>query len=308
MIFDEEYNLVRNYLKKKLKSHFGFSIIKSSFWRKVFLVETVNKKYILKIACRINNKSSVLNEVNAFRMLKSRMINNVPEVLHYNHRNNYDFMLVEYVRNTESFNVKELGRILGKIHSICSPRATFSYQLFTNGLLRDIYIMLVSCSYNKRYGNLSKEALSLLSKINKYISSDCDFLKKEESPSFINGDLYGDIYSYRGRIYLIDWHISGSGDRAWDIARFLYTCDKHKNEFLSEYTKYFKDDKTFNNRLALYNYINKILILSGAINSLVYNLDFIQDGSRESNKVFDLMENKITRSIYELRADYDCQY
>lgn len=308
MIFDEEYNLIRNYLKKRLKLHFRVSIIKSSFWRKVFLVETVNKKYILKIACRINNKSSVLNEVNALRMLKSRMINNVPEVLHYNHRNNYDFMLVEYVCNTESFNVKELSRILGKIHSIYSSYATFSYQLFISGLLRDIYIILESCSLNKRYGNLSKEVLSLLSKISKCISADCDFLKKKERASFINGDLYDDIYSYRGRIYLIDWHISGFGDRAWDIARFLYTCDKHKNEFLSGYTKFFNEDKTFNNRLALYSHINKILILSGAINTLVYNLDFIQDGSKESDKVFDLMEKKILRCIYELRADYDCQY
>lgn len=301
MIFDNEYNFLYKYLYSKLKTQFNIFKIKTSFWKNVYEVNTPDRKYILKIAWRVNGNSSILNEINAFKKISSKKIYNIPHIVYFDCIDNMDVLIVEHIRNEEDFGTEEIAIILNKIHHITKRNNSLSYYDFVNNILRDIFILLANKYYQKNLKGLNKSVFILLNKIIKKLKSDYVFLKNEFKLSFLNGDLDHDIYVQMGKVYIIDWHISGFGDRAWDIARFLHAYTDRGAIFLKTYSEFHRNDDTLINRVRLYDEVNRALIIAGAINNMKDILNFFPCSHNEKRKILDIMYNKVKKDIIKLK-------
>lgn len=301
MIFDNEYNFLYRCLYSKLKTKLNIFKIKSSFWKNVYEVNTQNRKYILKIAWRINGSSSVLNEIKAFKITTSKKIYNTPNIVYLDCVDNMDMLIVEHIRNEEDFKTEEIAIILNKIHCITKRNNSLSYYDFANNILKDIFILLANKYYQKNLKDLNKSVLTLLNKIIRKLKSDYIFLKNEFKLSFLNGDLDHDIYVQRKVVYMIDWHTAGFGDRAWDIARFLHVYRDRGAIFLKTYLRLHCNDDTLIKRVRLYDEVNRALKIAGAINNMKDILNFFPCSHNEKRKILDVMYNKVKKDIIKLK-------
>lgn len=279
MIFLTEYNYIKNYLSTKIEKNFSLYLLKSSLWKNVYLIQTSEKKYILKSSPKTNTANSITKEVEAFKYLGQNDILNFPQIIWAEAIDNMDFLCVEYLTNEKKFDTIHLAKILQKVHSLTLPNNNQDNYSFAFSLLKDLAISLFNIRYNIIDRKLTKDLLTIWKKIKNLIDIKRDSFKKGEHLSFINGDLYHDIFTQNNKIYLIDWHVSGFGDKAWDVARFIYAYPKETKEFLNEYKKNLTNYKDFIARLEIYKIVNQLLILTGHIYSSNKILDFIEDNN-----------------------------
>ena len=170
------------------------------------------------------------------------------------------------------------------------------------GILRDMSVLLSNLLQKKVWRNEIKDILIIIKKIAEMIKGDNKFTGVNQKLSFLNNDLDHDIYVQKGKIYFIDWHLAGYGDKAWDIARFVCAYKDYKSTFLKEYMDTLEKAEDILARVKLYEIINRLLIISGAINTMEYNVDFMMNYKEERNKILELIHGRISKEIKELKS------
>ncbi len=258
-----ESSILNAYVKKKFFNTSRIIKLKESSWSNVFLVTclTSSKRFILK--CSVNS-SSLAHEHAALLFLKGKGITHIPRVVAYEKFEAFYVLSLNYIENGDSITLEGQRRLavqIAAIHAIRSRRRVDGLEQVRK-ILSDTACLV---GYLDQPGLLSahRKGKALIQRFNELIEQNKRHFQGRECLVFINGDLGDDaIYSFKGKINIIDWHVSGFGDNAWDIARLFFNNSKSINRkfFLKEYLTCM-DDSHFMKRFKVYWPLNKLFTM-----------------------------------------------
>lgn len=307
-----EYQIIRQKLKSILRAPVDIYKIKSSPWASIYLVNAQKKKYILKIGTEQLNETGVENEHRALVFLKENNISNIPEVICFEKVADYGFLLLRFIESTEKFNPQDLARILARIHAIVSKDRNNSIQNFLAEMIDSLRVEILYLRYASCPKGIYKELELCFRYIEEVSLSNPEWFKQWGECSFLNMDNNDNIISSDNNIFILDWHLSRFGDKAWDIARFFSYYKFDQSLFLNLYQKSVKNDVFLIKRINLYILINKLLlIILYLTNSGTYRmnpLNLVIDKEKELMAFKQILYNRIKLKFKEIRDGLDRCY
>lgn len=259
-----EYRILNEYVKKTFCKTPQIIKIKESGWSSVFLVRSQKPSHSFILKCSVTN-ADIKHEYAALLFLKNEGITNVPQVIAYENFGNLYLLSLNFIKNRDKINAKSqkrLARILAKIHSIKSRSTDNACFEQVHKILYDVSC-LVSYLNQPDHLSLHKKCKRLIQLLNMNVEHNKIYFLEKQDLVFVNGDLGNDsIYLCREEINIIDWHVSGFADNAWDIARLFLNNPEtiDRKPFLKEYLMHI-EDQHFIKRFETYWVLNKFFTL-----------------------------------------------
>lgn len=206
--------------------------VKESSWNCVYHVHAKNGLWLGKIGPvpgGSQRREGVANEYRALSGLARRGISCVPAVKGYAVRGGTAVSVVEFIRRSGLIDPHRLGMNLARVHAM---RRRFSsgmkgFWLSWAGRLQE---QARDLDYAGRIGMLDsrlephrreifKEVWLMLGQLDRAVASLAEF--DVPQLSFIMMDTADVAIPRDGEVFLVDWHLSGYGDPAWDLVRLI---------------------------------------------------------------------------------------
>lgn len=310
------YQRLEHKLNSIFKSRVNFYKIKDSPWSSVYHVIAGGNKYILKVGGKQLDHYGVRNEYNALRLLKKNKIKNIAQIAFFGQMASQDLLLTEFITPKGEFNIGDLGKIFGQIHSIKNKKTGRFYSDFSKKIICYLNTELKNMKHiyykQNRISNLRviKDLELLLEGINSFILSKRLWFN-ENKFSFINMDNSDNIIYNNKNIFIVDWHLARFGDPAWDLSRLFcyYKFDAQKIKyFLKNYLETVRREKFLIERIKIYNLINKIINIfyyySDGRDLVKYSINPLTKGDPFEKKILaKALNQKISGLISEINIE-----
>ncbi len=255
--------MVEGFLSRHLKGTYRVRLRKAVFWKYVYQVDTKNGPCILKASYADPCASAVYREWQAFRLLRRHSLELVPEVMRYERLRGVDFILQRFIPAVPVHDPAVLARSVGEYHAIKGRSRRVDGMEFARGVLADISLAFSYGSASDADARLPGLIDAALTRAAAKIAAAKKYLRRPVASVFINGDLDHDFFTQQGRIYIIDWHTSGYGDPAWDVARICGAYPLAAAGFLKAYRTP-AADPYFMERVKVYSDLNRLLTVAGS--------------------------------------------
>ncbi|MBI4448071.1 phosphotransferase [Candidatus Woesearchaeota archaeon] len=257
-----------------------FSFLASGNHNYNYVIETIGKKYVL----RIENNPQFKNLKKEYNLLKSLKVGLGPKAYFFDKSHNIisaDYFVEEFVEGKypTKLNAKFIilmAKWAKRLHGQKQPCKKYS-------LLKAIkpYFRNVHNHKNALSDEVTNEIDSLFKRVIVFCNKNDNFFGNRKKASLLHSDLSRENIIYDGKkIKLLDWEFSNYNFPEWDIVYFMQSLElsnKQKELFLKTYG--YPNSKTGKNRLLIVSLLNTC----GDIGYSVWRLGLVKQKKLNKN-------------------------
>lgn len=273
------------------------------------VLETKDDRYVLRISQDVSRENRLKNEYKSLKLLKRNNIENVPEPVQLERDTAFgDMLLVEFVGSqdmkSDDFTEEQLSHLAETLAEIHSIEAEEYNQLFDadkepQTTLNEEYRQDFRRWSEKPYREYLENTEKPDPEIKKYYRKQKELVESipeiEIDQVFTHSDLRFNVRSSDDEIFIVDWEYGRVSYPGHELIYFFEhenLTEKQRKHFLSEYRKYRKLGKAFEETRE--RYVKFI-----AFNDAIWAANRLEDNPERSD-----MEELLANQLEKLETLY----